>query len=183
MTVTQIKFKSVISQCTQKSHSPKHCFGSAIIETDCTRTVCGQQWLESYFIELSQEELNYVKKSETQSQRPFRFGDGKVVYSTKRLKILAKIGETKCHIETYVIPLLLSKASMKRTGRVLDIENDRSVMFNKPVKPDFTSSGHYCVNIMNNKNKSIHYDEQLLAAAEDGTSNENKNEHDVMSRL
>ena len=79
------------------------------------------------------------------------------MYSTKKLKIPAKIGQTNCHIETEVvpanIPLLLSKASMKKAGTVLDMENDRAVMFNKPVKLDFTSSGHYCVNIMDNKTK------------------------------
>lgn len=59
-----------------------------------------------------------------------------MVYSTKRLKIPAKTGETRCHIETEVVsadvPLLLSKASMKRAGTVLDMGNDRVVMFNKP---------------------------------------------------
>ncbi len=91
------------------------------------------------------------------SCRSFRFGDGKVVYSTKKLKIPAKIGQTSCHIETDVvpanIPLLLNKASMKRAGTVLDMEEDRAVMFNKPVKLDFTSSGHYCVNIMDDKSR------------------------------
>ena len=62
------------------------------------------------------------------------------------------------HIETEVVPadvpLLLSKASMKRAGTVLDMEHDRAVMFNKPVKLDFTSSGHYCVNIIDNKRLS-----------------------------
>lgn len=96
-------------------------------------------------------------KTEEPSCIPFRFGDGKVVYSTKKFKIPAKIGQTNCHIETGVvsanIPLLLSKASMKRAGTVLDMEKDRAVMFNKPVKHNFTSSGHYCVNIMDNKTK------------------------------
>lgn len=83
------------------------------------------------------------------------------------MKIPAKIGETECHIETEtVVPdeisLLLSKASMKRAGTVLDMENDSAVMFNKPVKLDFTSSGHYCVNIVNNKSKNVQCDEQVF---------------------
>ncbi|XP_071317640.1 CD166 antigen homolog A isoform X1 [Trachinotus anak] len=132
-------------------------FGAAIIDTACTRTVCGQEWLDDYVTGLSQSKLNVLIKTEEPSCRPFRFGDGKVVYSTKRLKIPAKIGQTSCHIETHVvpanIPLLLSKASMKRAGTVLDMENDKAVMFNKPVKLYFTSSGHYCVNIIDNKQK------------------------------
>lgn len=47
--------------------------------------------------------------------------------------------ETKFHNEKDVVPAdippLLSKASMKRAGTVLDMENDRAVMFNKPVTP------------------------------------------------
>ncbi len=133
------------------------CFGSAIIDTACTRPVCGQEWLDDYVTGLSQNKLNDLIKTEEPSCRSFRFGDGKVVYSTKKLKIPAKIGQTSCHIETDVvptnIPLLLSKASMKRAGTVLDMEEDRAVMFNKPVKLDFTSSGHYCVNIMDDKSR------------------------------
>lgn len=48
---------------------------------------------------------------------------------------------------------MLSKASMKRAGTVLEMENDRAVMFNKPVRLDFTSSGRYSVNIMNNNKR------------------------------
>ena len=51
------------------------------------------------------------------------------------LEILAKIEQNKCQIETEVvpvkIPLELSKASMKRVGTVLDMENDSAVMFMK----------------------------------------------------
>lgn len=161
-----IKLKNAISLCTQQSHPLQQkslwCFGSAVIDTACARTVCGQQ-LDSYITGLSERELNEVKKTETHSHRPFRFGDGKVIYSTKKLKILATTGVTECHIETDVvpadIPLLLSKATMKRAGTVLDMKNDRAVMFNKPVKLDFKSSGHYCVRIVNNKNRRIQYDE------------------------
>ena len=63
---------------------------------------------------------------DTPSNRAFKFGDGRIVHSTKRVKIPAKIGQTKCHIETEVvptdIPLLLSKASLKKAGAVLDIK-------------------------------------------------------------
>jgi len=52
------------------------------------------------------------------------------------------IGQTRCQIKTEVvdIPLLLSKTSLKRTGAVLDIENDKDPMFKQPVKLELTSS-------------------------------------------
>uniref|UniRef100_A0AAV2MPS7 Integrase catalytic domain-containing protein n=1 Tax=Knipowitschia caucasica TaxID=637954 RepID=A0AAV2MPS7_KNICA len=45
------------------------------------------------------------------------------------------------------IPLLLSKTSLKRAGTILDMENDRVVMFKQTVPLELTSSGHYCVDI------------------------------------
>lgn len=108
-----------------------------------------------------------------------------MVYSNRKLKIPAKIGQTRCHIENEVvpanIPLLLSKASMKRAGTVLDMENDCAVMFSQPVKLDFTSSGYYCVNIMDNEKKNIQSDDCVLVAVEDVTLTEQKNA-DVQSQ-
>lgn len=146
------------------------CFGSAIIDTACTRTVCGQEWLDNYNTVLRKKSVKRMKETETQSHRPFKFGDGKVVYSVKRVKIPAKIGNTKCNIETEVvpvnIPLLLSKMSLKRAGTVLDMENDSAVMFNQPVKLDFTSSGHYCVSIADREDAITNTD-QILATTEE----------------
>lgn len=146
------------------------CYGSAVIDTACTRTVCGEEWLESYITGLSKIERQNLKNSEQQSSRPFKFGDGNVVQSTRKLKIPAKIGQTKCKIETEVvpakIPLLLSKASMKRAETVLDMKNDSAVMFKQPVKLDFTSSGHYCVNIMDKDSKAIQVNDRILISTE-----------------
>lgn len=146
------------------------CFGSAIIDTACTRTVCGQEWLDNYNTVLRKNSVKRMKETETHSHRPFKFGDGKVVYSVKRVKIPAKIGNTKCNIETEVvpvnIPLLLSKTSLKRAGTVLDMENDSAVMFNQPVKLDFTSSGHYCVSIAV-REIAITNTDQILAPTEE----------------
>lgn len=134
--------------------------GSAVIDTACTRTVCGEKWLDSYVHTL--KESDKKKMENVQSRRAFKFGDGQVVHSTKRVKVPAKIGQTKCHIETEVvpvdIPLLLSKTSLKRAKAVLDIENDKATMFHKPVSLEITSSGHYCVSIV---------DKDCLATCED----------------
>lgn len=88
----------------------------------------------------------------TQSRRAFKFGDGKIVHSIKRVKVPAKIGQTRCNIETEVvpvdIPLLLSKTSLKRAKAVLDIENDKATIFQKPITLEITSSAHNCVSII-----------------------------------
>ena len=146
--------------------------GSAVLDTACTRTVCGEKWLDHYVAGLQQSEL--AKLQTKDSARSFRFGDGRVVHSTKSVKIPAVIAQTKCHIETEVvpvdIPLLLSKASLKRAGAVLDIEQDKAVMFKRPVKLELTSSGHYCVNIRAEdylKNNGIQNEEEILTVTQE----------------
>ncbi len=42
-------------------------------------------------------------------------------------------------------------------------------MFNQSVKLDFTSSGHYCANIVDSEGKNIQRDDQVLASAGDVT--------------
>lgn len=90
-------------------------------------TVCGEKWLENYMEELSQEQVNQMLRTETPSCRPFQFGGGNVVNSTRKVKLPAKTGKTKCSVEAEVvsadIPLLLSKTSLK-TEQFWTLEND-----------------------------------------------------------
>ena len=125
---------------------------SAVIDTACTRTVCGEKWLNNY--------LKYCDDSAVSSvysKKPFRFGDGKIQYSFQKVKLPAKIGKTRCNIESEVvkadIPLLLSKASLKKAGTQLDLNNDTAIMFNNPIKLHLTSSGHYCVDLIDRSNE------------------------------
>lgn len=122
--------------------------GSAVIDSLHQNGVW-RKWLDHYVSHLKQDEL--LKMKDIKSARPFKFGNWRIAHSTKKLKIPAVIAQTRCQIETEVIPddipLLLSKTSLKRAGAVLDIENDEAIMFKQPVKLELTSSGHYCVNL------------------------------------
>jgi hypothetical protein len=42
----------------------------------------------------------------------------------------------------------LSKSSLKKANTVLDLKEDKVTMFDNPVELEFTSSGHYCINIL-----------------------------------
>ena len=85
---------------------------SAVIDTACTRTVCGEKWL-SNFLEKTCDDIPTYSSS-----RAFKFGDGKVVNSFKWANIPVHIGNTSCKIDTEIvkadIPLLLSKSSIKK---------------------------------------------------------------------
>jgi hypothetical protein len=118
---------------------------AAVIDTACTRTVCGDKWLNN-FIESTKDDVRTVY-----SRKPFKFGDGNIVYSYSKATLPVTIAETKCNIETEVvkedIPLLLSKTSLKKAGTKLDLSCDSAILFGKPVELQFTSSGHYCIEL------------------------------------
>ena len=57
-------------------------FGSAILDTACTRTVCGSKWLFDYIESLSEEDRGKIR--EDKSERMFRFGDSSQERSTPR---------------------------------------------------------------------------------------------------
>lgn len=136
-----------ISKQTVESVFAVESKNAAVIDTACTRTVCGEKWLDNY--------LESIKDTSTvqsvYSKKPFRFGDGNIVYSFRKVSLPANIGDTNCNIDVEVvkadIPLLLSKTSLKKAGTVLDLQNDQATMFNKPVVLQFTSSGHYCIDL------------------------------------
>ncbi|ESO93699.1 hypothetical protein LOTGIDRAFT_153154 [Lottia gigantea] len=132
-------------------------YGSGVIDTACTKTVTGKRWLTNFLGKLNEEERSAVKKEP--SRKGFRFGDGLQVSSFEKVTIPAKIGDVKCNIETEVvntdIPLLLSKDSLKKAETILDLVNDKAEMFGQSVNLEFTSSGHYCVNILDNSCEDV----------------------------
>ena len=120
-------------------------FNCAILDSAFSSTVCGNDWLQSYIHSLSEKEV--LKVTEKDSNTTFRFGDGEVHTSMKKVKIPVTIVGKKINIETDVvdcgIPLLLSKKSMKRAKIKIDLENDTAVIFGRRLKLACTSSGHY----------------------------------------
>ena len=123
--------------------------GTAVLDTACTKTVCGEEWLNNYKTLLSEEEKHSLKVND--SRVGFRFGDGERHYSYQKVTLPATIGDIKCQIEAEVvkvdIPLLLSKPSLKKAGAVVDLKKDRVTLFDKQIQLQCTSGGHYCVSL------------------------------------
>ena len=87
-----------ITLFTYDEHSSNEIFlvesmNMAVIDTACTRTVCGQKWLDEYKKNINKEDI-VIQRSNV----PFRFGDGKIINSSTRVTLPAKIGSTKCNI-------------------------------------------------------------------------------------
>ena len=119
--------------------------GCAVIDSGCSKTVAGKQWLNCYL-----EQLDVANKSDIQfrkSSNVFRFGEGSPVTSQGSVKLPVKIGSKDVTIEADIvnvdIPLLLSKESLKLAGTVLDFNNDSAVMFGEKQTLIATESGHY----------------------------------------
>ena len=89
---------------------------SAVLDSACTSTVAGQEWMDCYIDSLGSHIKDTVK--EQPSDTMFKFGGDTVLQSTKKVTFQCIIAGTECEIETDVvsseIPLLLSKDSMKK---------------------------------------------------------------------
>ena len=150
--------------------------GSAIIDTACTRTVCGEKWLNHFISQLSNSDKQKI--STFPSKKNFKFGDGRTVCSSKTVKFPAKIGDRKCNISTEVvnadIPLLLSKESLQKAGTILDLKRDKAEMFNKDIPLELTSSGHYCISVLDGyENEDVKPEDITLIVNGDTKSTEN----------
>lgn len=110
-------------------------FNCAILDSACTSTVCGKDWLDCYLDSLEKNMLSKVK--EYTGEMWFRFGDGQTLKSLKQVLIPCVIAGQKCLLKTDVvdseIPLLLGKPSMKKAKVKLDIGNDKINIFGKDV--------------------------------------------------
>ena len=119
----------------------------AVLDSGCTKTVCGEQWLNCYIDSLSETEKKTMKRFKSNTE--FRFGDGKSVISEQCVSIPCKIAGVSVNVETDVvkseIPLLLSKESMKKAGTKIDFVKDKINIFGKEIDLKFTSSGHYAI--------------------------------------
>ena len=98
---------------------------------------------------LSSEELDNIKRD--RSETIFKFGNGKICHSIKRITIPVVIAGQNVLLTTEVIendiPLLLSKYTLKKANTYIDFANDKIILLNKEVPVKFTTSGHDCISI------------------------------------
>ena len=144
--------------------------GHVVLDSGCSRTVCGLPWLESFLDTLDERGLTRVKYE--QSTAVFKFGDGNLLNSLKRAIIPCQLAGKNIKISTDVvksdIPLLFSKESMKKAEMKIDLVNDDAFIFGKTVKMLTTSSGHYMLPIC--KDPSEQYIHDVLFSKNDANS-------------
>ena len=158
-------FAFLVSECEAAGKVTEDCFvnglGSlvyetlacAVIDSGCTKTVVGRNWINHYKETLDEDQLRLlmIEKCAT----PFRFGDGQEVISTKKIKIPGRIGDSNILVEANIVerdlPLLLSKASLKKAGAVLDFTSDTLQFNGECINLFETESKHYCIPLCDKK--------------------------------
>ena len=134
--------------------------GWAIMDSGATRTVCGEaNWNKIVeYLNLRDMEPNIDKET-----KDFRFGDGAMVRSLFRAIIPVCVGKTWRQLAVHVLPgytpLLLARPDLEDWQVVVDY-GKKSVMIGEvPVKPAFTSNGHYMINIYDDLEDVLSFDE------------------------
>ena len=121
--------------------------GCAVVDSGCTKSVCGNIWLNTYIDSLSQKERKLIYTESSICQ--FRFGIGKVYTSNRIVHIPVHIGASCASLAVHVvpcnIPLLLSRISLKQASATLNFEEDVLHIFGEVIPLIVTESGHYCL--------------------------------------
>ena len=127
------------------------CFGKALLDSACTKTVCGETWMRVYLETLDDSDLKLVET--VHSDTKFRFGDGIEIESLRLMKIPATIGDKRVIICTDVvssdIPLLMSRSAMNKSNMVLCFVKDTVKVLGTTIRLESTFSGHYCMPLTN----------------------------------
>ena len=121
--------------------------GYAILDSGCTNTVCGEEWITTFISNLSHEDCERMVISP--SDQKFTFGDGRSVTSKRRVTLPCYMGGVEGLVTTDVvdcsIPLLLSRRSMKRAEMVLDFGRDVVRVNGRDIRLKITNTGHYAL--------------------------------------
>ena len=106
-------------------------FNIAIKDSNSTKTVCREVWLQYYGDSLSNSEKG--KKNINKFNNSFKFCSSIFIRSNRLVTIQVFIGDIQAKLTAdvidYEIPLLLSKDPMKMANAMTDFKNDKMIMF------------------------------------------------------
>ena len=132
-------------------------WNAAVLDSGASKTVYGRVWLDSYIDSLSEGQK--AKMVFQTSSSIYRFGDGKTFKATNKTQIPAEIGSHNVMIEAEDInsdiPLLLSRASMKRADTSPNFKDDTTSVFGITIELVVTKSSHYAIPLTFRSKSSI----------------------------
>ena len=121
--------------------------GMAILDSGCSKTVCGKQWLSIYLDTLSIQDRKSVRRMD--SQNKFRFGDGRFFPSYGCVFIPVYVGSKRIILRTDIVscdvPLLLSRETLQKLCTVINFKDNQVSMLDQSISVILSNSGHYCL--------------------------------------
>ena len=125
--------------------------GRGILDSGCTKTVAGSDWMDEYLLMLSDCERIEAEKTCKMSNSMYRFGDGQETKSIKEITIPVFICDKRIKVPVDVvnnnIPLLIGRPTMSSIGMLIDTSKHEVNVGGKTFKLSFNSAGHYIIPI------------------------------------
>ena len=122
-------------------------FGMALLDSGCSKTVCGKKWLSAYLDTLSIQDRKSVQRND--SSNKFRFGDGQFFQSMGTVFIPIYIGSRRVILCTDTVicdvPLLLSRETLHKLHTTIDFRDNKVSMLGENISIVLSDSGHYCL--------------------------------------
>ena len=129
---------------------------SVTLDSGCLRNVGGKTWLKSYLKTLPPDTIAQVKKYPSSAK--FRFGGNDIRDSLGLYHIPCNVAGKdvilQVDIITSEIPCLISKATMKKAGGIMNFRDDTIDLNGQKVKLEESPSGHYTLPISDVKDKT-----------------------------
>ena len=124
--------------------------GYAVIDSECTQTVCGSNGLQTYYDTLSNREHRAIQTAKSRCM--FKFGNGPVYLSTAAVILPVTLGSTKVNLLVQVVNcdvlLLISRQSLKGAHCFIDFIGDNVFMFGKEKPLKLSKTGHFCISLL-----------------------------------
>ena len=127
--------------------------GAGVADCGASSTCCGRKWFSQHIELLTPEDRGLITYEP--SNRSYKFGHGPAEKASTMVRFPIYLGSKKVFLEADVLehdlPLLLSKATLKRAHARLNTEDDEITMLGEKIKLINTSTGHYAIPITPNR--------------------------------
>ena len=123
----------------------------AALDTCCSQTVAGKQWLKVYLRSLPKD-LRELSIGPLEANKQFRFGNNQLLTATEKWELPVYLGNKKRFVTAYIIPsdipMLMSKSDLQENDTILYMKEDKASINGKMVELSTTTAGHYIVNLL-----------------------------------
>ena len=159
------RFVLFTSNRDELSRFTSEAINSAALDTGCTTSVAGENWLRIY-LESLPTSCSKLVRGPFSSEKWFKFGNEGMLKSKCKYVLPAEIGDNSVMIEVDIIdsdiPLLLSKEAMKKAKMKIDLEDDTAIVLGKRITLDTTSAGHYVIPLLSKADGKHINDDQVF---------------------